>query len=214
MINDRIFREYDIRGIAGVDLNSEAAIAVGKAFGLFLKESNPNARRVSVGRDVRHSSEDLADGIKEGFISAGLDVCDIGVCPTPVQYFSLFDLDLDGGIMVTGSHNPPEYNGFKLSAGKKTIHGKDIQKLKEIINKADWKPAERAGTIERQDTVKAYKEYMLKEFSYLNDSRYKKLKIIVDAGNGTAGPIVPEILSAIGCEVIPLFCELKVRVDF
>jgi len=112
MISERIFREYDIRGIAGKDIDRDTAVSLGRAFGSFVKRSNPTAKHLSVGRDVRLSSEDLASGIIEGMISTGIDVYDIGVCPTPVQYFSLFHLDLDGGIMITGSHNPPEYNGF------------------------------------------------------------------------------------------------------
>lgn len=207
MINDSIFREYDIRGVVGKYLNKEAAFSIGKAFGSFVKMENPGARRVSVGRDVRLSSNDLATGIIEGIISTGIDVYDIGICSTPLQYFSIFHLGLDGGIMVTGSHNPPEYNGFKISVGKETIHGKDIQKLKEIILKHEWYISDNKGSVESYNITDAYKKYMLNEFSYLNGSQYRRLKVVVDAGNGTAGIVVPEILDAIGCDVVPLYCE-------
>ena len=110
-------------------------------------------------------------------------------------------------LWLQGAITRLEYNGFKLSIGKRTIHGEDIQRLKEIINKGDWKQPDRRGEVEKQDIVNAYKEYMLKEFSYLNGPQYKKLKVVVDAGNGTAGIVVPEILSNIGCDVIPLYCE-------
>jgi phosphomannomutase len=107
---DKIFREYDIRGVVGTDLDEGFAFSLGKAFGSLLKKVNAGAKYVSVGRDARVSSEALAANIIKGIISTGLDVCDIGLCPTPLQYFSIHRLNLDGGIMVTGSHNPPEYN--------------------------------------------------------------------------------------------------------
>lgn len=208
MLNEKIFREYDIRGIAGKDLTREISVLIGKAFGFYLKEINPQAKRVSVGRDVRLSSEELASGIIDGITSMGLDICDIGICPTPVQYFSLFHLNLDGGIMVTGSHNPPEYNGFKVSIGEKTIYGDDIQKLRNIVFEKAWSGRDNEqGKVEKYDIIGAYKNYMLNEFSYLNDSKFRRFKVVVDAGNGTAGVIAPEILSSIGCDVIQLYCE-------
>lgn len=112
-VNERIFREYDVRGVLGKDLDKDIACWIGRAFASFVKEKNPRAKTLSVGRDIRNSSDNLASGIIEGIISTGMNVCDIGVCPTPVQYISLFHLDLDGGVMITGSHNPPEYDGFK-----------------------------------------------------------------------------------------------------
>ncbi|TAL25373.1 MAG: phosphomannomutase/phosphoglucomutase [Nitrospirae bacterium] len=207
MLDDRIFKEYDIRGVVGKDLDRDVAVFIGRAFSSLLKKINPKAKCVSVGRDVRLSSEELASGITEGIISSGIDVYDLGICPTPLQYFSIFHLNLDGGVMVTGSHNPPEYNGFKLSIGKTTIFGKDIQRLREIIINEEWILSGKKGQVEDYDIVDAYKRYMLKEFSYLNDSGFKTYKVVVDAGNGTAGIVVPEILSSIGCDVIPLYCE-------
>lgn len=207
MISERIFREYDIRGVVGKDIDRDTAVSLGRAFGSLVKRSNPTAKHLSVGRDVRLSSEDLASGLIEGIISSGISVYDIGVCPTPGQYFSLFHLDLDGGIMVTGSHNPPEYNGFKLSLGKETIHGRDIQSLKEIIQQEDWVTSSHKGKVEQYDILSAYRDYMLKRFSYLGEDKYRKLKVVVDAGNGTAGVVVPDILERMKCEVIPLYCE-------
>lgn len=206
-IDGAIFRKYDIRGIVGESLDKDIAYNIGKSFGSLLLNMNPNAQKVSIGRDVRLSSEELASALIDGIISTGLDVYDIGICPTPLQYFSIYHLNLDGGIMVTGSHNPPEYNGFKLSIGKDTIHGETIQTLKEIIQKDAWANAGKRAVINKYDIIKAYKEYMLNEFSYLARGGYKKLKIVVDAGNGTAGIIAPELFRQIGCEVIPLYCE-------
>jgi phosphomannomutase/phosphoglucomutase len=213
MIKDGIFREYDIRGVAPEELNAETAFALGRAFALFLRRRNPQATRVSVGRDVRLSSAGLAAALIKGIRREGLSVVDIGVCPTPLQYFSLFRLGLDGGVMVTGSHNPPEYNGFKISVGRETIHGCDILRLRDIIRDElpVASPDDRApageGRLETFDIINEYTGYMLDEFSYLGGPQYRRLKLVVDAGNGTAGPVAPRILSAMGCEVIPLYCE-------
>jgi len=204
---DNIFREYDIRGIAGEDITRDTAFLIGKASAHFLKQANPEAKCVSVGRDVRTSSPDLASGAIEGIVSTGIDVQNIGTCPTPLEYFSIFDNGLDGGIMITGSHNPPEYNGFKINIGKDTIWGNDIQKLKEIIMRQDWQTTGKDGKVEDFDIVSRYKEYMLGEFLYLANPKYKKLKVVLDAGNGTAGIVAPGIAQAIGCDVIPLYCE-------
>lgn len=207
MINERIFREYDIRGIVGRDMNKDTAVCLGRAFGSLVRMKNPAAKYVSVGRDVRLSFESLASGIIEGILSTGVGVYDVGVCPTPAQYFSLFHLGLDGGVMVTGSHNPPEYNGFKLSIGKDTIHGRDVQVLKEIIQRQEWITSTKEGRFACYDISAAYIEYLLKEFAYLKGGSFKRLTVVVDAGNGTAGLIAPRVLKKIGCEVIPLFCE-------
>jgi phosphomannomutase/phosphoglucomutase len=207
MFHDKIFREYDIRGVVGRDYDEDFAFSLGKAFGSLLKASNPGAKRASVGKDTRLSSEALASNVMRGIASSGISVYDIGLCPTPLQYFSLHHLNLDGGIMVTGSHNPPEYNGFKLSIGKETIFGEEIQKIREIIrrNVSSVDPA--VGHIERYDVLTEYTEHMRKRFSYLSGKEYRRVKIVVDAGNGTAGIVAPPILKSMGCEVIPLYCE-------
>ena len=206
LMNDRIFREYDIRGVVGKDFVADFAFSLGRAFSSLLRKANPEARRVSVGRDTRLSSEELASNIIRGIVASGIDVYDIGLCPTPLQYFSLYHLGLDGGIMVTGSHNPPEYNGFKLSIGKETIFGEKIQEIKEIMEK-NAQSGNIKGTASTCDIVGAYSDFMLKRFSYLGDKRYRTLKVVVDAGNGTGGIVAPQILEAMGCEVIPLYCE-------
>ena len=207
MLTDKIFREYDIRGVVGRDFDEEFAFSLGKAFVSLLKEANPRAERVSVGRDARLSSEGLAASITEGIASTGMNVYDVGLCPTPLQYFSLHHLELDGGIMVTGSHNPPEYNGFKLSVGKETIFGSMIQKIRGMILEKAWNESLDRGRVERYDILAAYKDFMVKRFSYLSGMDYRRLKVVIDAGNGTAGIVAPEMLESMGCEVIPLFCE-------
>lgn len=207
MINEGIFREYDIRGIVGKDLSRDLAILIGRSVVSFIKMKNPSAKCLSVGRDIRHSSADLASGLIQGIISTGMDVCDIGICPTPLQYFSLFHLNLDGGIMVTGSHNPPEYNGFKICAGKDTIHGNDIQRIKELILREERICSAQSGIVKNYNIVDAYKSYMLNEFQHLRDVKYKKLRVVIDSGNGTAGIVAPDIINKIGCEVFPLYSE-------
>lgn len=207
MIPGQVFREYDIRGIAGTELDGALARAIGRAFGTYVLRTRPEARRVSVGRDVRLSSEDLARHLVQGLVSTGLDVYDVGVCTTPVQYFSIFHLDLDGGVMVTGSHNPAEYNGFKLSVGRDALHGGSIRELREIISSGSYLTAAREGTVIGFDMVSAYKAYMREQFSYLDSPRYRRVKVVIDGGNGTAGIVAPDILRDIGCEVIPLYCE-------
>lgn len=205
--DSKIFREYDIRGVVGEDLDNSLAFSLGKAFSTLLKKENPVAEKVSVGRDARISSKELAAHIIKGITATGINVCDIGFCPTPLQYFSIHHLDLDGGVMVTGSHNPPEYNGFKLSIGKETIFGEKIQKIKEIMKKGSGKDAPLQGRIERYEIIPAYHDFMVERFSYLSKETYRKLKVVVDAGNGTAGVVAPSILEAMGCEVVQLYCE-------
>jgi phosphomannomutase/phosphoglucomutase len=207
MLDDKIFREYDIRGVVNKDIDEGVAFLLGKAFGTLLKQVDTHAEKVSVGRDARLSSDALASQIIKGINSVGIHVIDIGLCPTPLQYFSLFHLNLDGGIMITGSHNPPEYNGFKLSIGKDTIFGREIQKIREIIQQGNWHQSNKEGGTEEYDIVSSYVHYMNKRFSYLAENKYKSLKVVVDAGNGTAGIVAPDILKTMGCSVIPLFCE-------
>ena len=206
-MNEKIFREYDIRGVVGRDLDEDFAFSLGRAFGSLLKRVNGNAKQASVGRDGRLSSEALAAKIIKGILSTGINVYDIGLCPTPLQYFSIHHLNLDGGVMVTGSHNPPEYNGFKLSIGKETIFGDEIQKLKEIIQKGEWVEDQGTGHVEQYDILTKYKDFMVSRFSYLSGKDYRRLKVVVDAGNGTGGIVAPVLLEAMGCEVIPLYCE-------
>lgn len=208
-MNKSVFREYDIRGIVETDLTEWFSFSLGRAFGQYVREQIPGPVSLSVARDVRPSSECLAQSLIEGLTSIGIDIYDLGVCPTPLQYFSLFTLNVKGGIMITGSHNPPEYNGFKLSIGQETLHGEAIQDIRKImISRNNHVPNNsRKGAVINVDIVSSYRKYMLERFSRLSDRKYRRLKIVVDAGNGTAGTIVPELLEYTGCEVIPLYCE-------
>lgn len=205
-INEGIFREYDIRGIVGTDLTYELSVKLGRAYAIYLKEIIPEAKGISIGHDARESSPIFAQGLAQAISKAGITVYNLGQCPTPHQYFSIHHLRLDGGIMVTGSHNPPEFNGFKISVGHDTIHGSAIQRIKRLmIDEADTSVKE--APIIDYDIFTPYMEYMLERFSYLSDTKFPSIKVVIDAGNGVGGLAAPKILEKIGCEVIPLYCE-------
>lgn len=213
-IKPSIFREYDIRGIAGRDLSVEFAELLGRAYATYMNGRKPVAGRqrltVSVGRDCRLTSDAYADGLISGLRRGGLDVIELGVCPTPLTYFSLFHLDIDGGIMVTGSHNPGDYNGFKICVGRDTLHGHQIQELRAIIEKqlVTQPPAPKGGegNLSHYEIIPPYWEYLIK-----NARGLKSKKIVVDAGNGTAATVAPELFKRLGAQVIPLFCDLDGR---
>lgn len=204
MIEPMIFRQYDIRGVWGKDLTAEAVGAIGRAFAFYLKDKlNKDTITVSVGRDVRKSSPGMFDVLSGALLSSGINVIDIGMCPTPLQYFSLFHLPVDGGIMITGSHNPPEFNGMKLSLGKETLYGEKIQEIRKLVESgASSASSSGAGTLSTYDIIPAYSEYVKKGFGTLEG-----LKVVVDAGNGTGGVVGPALIRGLGAEVIELYCE-------
>ncbi len=208
-MNDRIFREYDIRGVFGEGLTLDVTELIGKAYAARLKSiRGREGLKISVGRDVRLSSMALRDALVRGIRAMGVNVVDIGECPTPLQYFSIYHLKLDGGIMVTGSHNPPEYNGFKLSIGRETIHGGEIQGLRRIIEEGRFEPEVVEGRMEAYDIVSAYLDYQLNTFDGLRRALKKRpVRIVTDAGNGTGGLVVPALLRELGCDVVELYTE-------
>ena len=201
-INPQIFREYDIRGIVDKDLTPDVVRKLGQGFGTHMAKSGFN--KLAVGRDGRLSSKAFGEALIEGLISAGCDVVDIGVCPTPVYYFSLFHLNKEGGMMVTGSHNPPEFNGFKVSVGKTTIFGEEIQNLRRLIEKGEFTSGK--ANLSESGVIRPYQKY-IKENIRLN----KKMKVVIDAGNGTAGVVAKPLLKDLGCEVEELYCEIDGR---
>ncbi len=195
-----MFREYDIRGKVDEDLTVEVAEAIGKAYGTMIKRSG--GKRVVSGRDGRLSGPKLHNALIKGILSSGVDVVDIGITPTPVMYFSLFHLpEIDGGIQVTGSHNPPEFNGFKICVGKETIYGEQIQELRELIEKQDFETGR--ASKEDFDILPHYLSYLEK-----NIELSCPLKIVLDCGNGVTSLTAPHIFRSLGCEVISLYCEV------
>ncbi|MEK6580027.1 MAG: phosphomannomutase/phosphoglucomutase [Bdellovibrionota bacterium] len=212
MIKPSIFREYDIRGIAEKDLNAEFARYLGRAYASFISGRKTVVGRarplVSVGWDCRLTSDTYAKALVQGLTESGINVVRLGTCPTPLTYFSVFSKNLDGGIMITGSHNPADYNGFKICVGKDTIHGNQIQELRSLMEKHAAQPIQPGptGSISDFKVIPAYIEHLLK-----NARGLKKKKIVLDAGNGTAGTVAPELFKRLGAEVISLFCELDGR---
>ena len=176
-----ILREYDVRGVVGKTLSTEDAKALGQAFATIAAEQG--AKKLAIGRDGRLSSPDMAAAVAAGITAAGLDVVDIGRCPTPCLYFAVYHLDTDGGIMITGSHNPPDYNGFKMMMGKKPFFASDIQRLGEVAGAGAFR--EGSGSIETTDISEAYVARMAEDYRAGKD-----LTVVWDCGNGAAGPEV------------------------
>ena len=199
-MNPLVFREYDIRGIADTDFDSDFAVTLGRAYGTYAR--GQGRRRVAVGRDCRLTSEKYAAALRYGLCASGLEVLDIGVCPTPLMYFALHHYDLDGGLQVTGSHNPSEHNGFKICLGKITIHGEEIQELRKLIDRGVFVSGQ--GKEEPAAIIPPYQEFVSRQFDHLP----REIAVVVDAGNSTAGPVAPAIFRALGCRVSELFCDL------
>lgn len=199
VVAKHIFRQYDIRGIWGEDLTENVANLVGKAYGTFVRRNG--GKRVVVGHDNRASSPPLRAALVDGLLSTGCDVIDIGETLTPILYFARHNYGAEGGVMITGSHNPPQYNGFKLCWGVGTLFGEQIQHIREMIEACDFETG--SGTLTLRDAKSDYYNWIAEHIK-LGE---RKLRVVVDAGNGTAGPIVPPLLRRLGCDVIELYCE-------
>ena len=201
-MNPGIFREYDIRGLVDQDLTEEVVCMLGQAFATHLAAQKKHC--ISLARDGRLSSPRLRQSLLQGLKAGGLEILDIGLCPTPVFYFSLFHLDREGGIMITGSHNPSEFNGFKICVGKETIHGEEIQKLRRLMEAKAL--IQGNGSCSSGDVIPAYRNFLLN-----NIQIKRKMKVAVDSGNGTAGAVAPKVLKDLGCQVIELYSEVDGR---
>ena len=202
-ISPTIFREYDIRGLVDQDLTEEAVLLVGKALGTRIRAAG--GRRAAVGRDARLSGERFARQMIAGLCSTGVDVVDLGVVPTPLTYYAAFTLDVDGICMITGSHNPPEYNGLKVGVGRTTYHGEEIQALRRLSESGKF--ATGTGKVEARDVVGPYRADVRSRLRF----GPRKLKVVVDAGNGTGGVVAVPLFESLGLEVVPLFVEMDGR---
>jgi phosphomannomutase/phosphoglucomutase len=201
-LNPKIFREYDIRGIAEEDFDTDFARALGGALGTRARRAHPDKTpTLTVGRDCRATSDTYAEAVIAGILGTGANVVDIGMVPTPLLYFSLFELDVDGGVEITASHNPSEFNGFKICQGREAIHGDAIYSLRAEMQAGDF--ASGQGSSRKLDVLPAYIDFCQKEIGQLA----RPLKVVVDAGNAAAGPAAPQVLRALGCEVVALYCE-------
>lgn len=194
-----IFREYDIRGLFQEELSEQTVRELGLAMGTYYHDNG--AGRICVGRDCRLSSPDLSEWLIDGLLGSGMNVVDVGMVPTPLLYFSLQREDLDGGIEITGSHNPPEFNGFKICLGKMSVFGEEIQKIREIGESGDFRRG--SGRVEKTDINDSYVQYLQEN---IQPGPFKR-RVVVDAGNGIGGPIACEAYKRMGFDVIPLFCE-------
>tara|TARA_Y100001001_G_scaffold83083_1_gene81104 strand:- start:11916 stop:13283 length:1368 start_codon:yes stop_codon:yes gene_type:complete len=200
-MKSHIFRQYDIRGIVGEDLDAEVTEAVGRAFGSRVRlDSSLRSPTVAVGYDNRLTSPSLADGLIAGIRSAGVDVVDVGTVPTPVLYWSEVTLGADAGVQITGSHNPPEWNGIKMTHGGSSLYGDAIQDLLRSINESDFTSG--SGGYERVTVLDRYVDDIAGRFNL-----ERPMRVAVDCGNGTGSILAVRLLEAIGVEVTPLFCE-------
>lgn len=198
-VNPEIFRQYDIRGVFGQDLTLDDANLIAKAFGTFLR--NKGEKAAIVGRDNRASSPALREQIVQGLKETGIDVIDIGIVVSPIFYYSTHLFDIPGGIMITASHNPSEYNGFKIQYDGRTLYGDELLDIKKIADRGEF--ASGLGSIALAYPSDDYISH-LKEKLCLGE---KQLKVVIDCGNGTAGLFAPKLFRELGCEVIPLYCE-------
>jgi phosphomannomutase / phosphoglucomutase len=200
-MNRNIFRQYDIRGKAESDLTDDVTRALGRALGTFYRRKGQ--RRIAVGRDCRLSSPRLHAVLTGAMMEAGLELVDIGVVPTPLVYFAVFHLDLDGGVQITGSHNPPDENGFKMMTGKASLFGADIEKLLAMIDASDFElPG--GGTIRETDVTPAYLGFIEGNI----DVPRKDIRFAIDAGNGSGGPTAVAAMKAAGLDPIALLCDM------
>ena len=199
-LKPEIFREYYIRGIVDKDLDPANVELLGKGIGTYFRQKGKT--EAVLAQDCRLSSQSYSEAIIKGLHSTGCQVIDLGVIPTPLLYFTIYHKKKEAGVMITGSHNPPEYNGFKIMVGEDTLYGEEIQKIHQII-KDETFVEEKEDLKSSYDIKPEYTDYVTK-----NISLDKKLKVVLDAGNGTAGVVAAPILKNLGCEVIELYCEM------
>jgi len=199
-LKPEIFREYDIRGIVDKDLNQGTVELLGKGIGTYFRQKGK--KEVLLGKDCRLSSQPYSEALIKGLHSTGCQVIDLGIIPTPLLYFAIYYKKKEAGVMITGSHNPPEYNGFKIMVGEDTLYGEEIQKIYQVIKNKNFFE-EKEDLKSSYDIKPEYIDYVTKNIRF-----EKKLNVVLDAGNGTAGVVAAPILKNLGCEVIELYCEM------
>ena len=199
-VPEHIFRQYDIRGLVDNELTPEVSEGVGRAYATLAAQRLGRHPRIAVGQDNRPSSPALAEGLIGGLNSSGADVVDIGTVPTPTLYWAEKTLPTDGGIQVTGSHNPPEWNGIKMTLQGMSVYGDQIQALKHAILERDFGEGE--GASERVDVLGDYVADLAGRFDLA-----RSVKVVLDCGNGVGSLVGVELLEALGAEVVPLYCE-------
>ena len=198
-MNPEVFREYDVRGVVDKDLTEDFVVDLGKAIGTFSRRSG--VQTMTLGRDCRLTSESYHAAMARGLMSTGIDVIDIGLCASPILYFSIRHLETDGGIMVTGSHNPPEFNGFKICVGPDTIYGDDIQQLREIMEAQNYETG--GGSMQTRSVTAPYQDHIFNGVTVR-----KGLAIGVDGGNGVGGHFSLPLFERLGCSIMPIYCDM------
>jgi phosphomannomutase / phosphoglucomutase len=197
-LNPEVFREYDVRGVVDIDLSPDSVYLLGQAIGTYAV--GRGAKTMVLGCDCRLSSESYRDAVGRGMLSTGIDIIDIGLCATPMLYFAIRHFGTDGGIMVTGSHNPPDFNGFKICIGPDTIYGEEIQRLRQIIENGAF--ASGTGVSVVRQIASIYEDYLFDHVKVKPD-----IKIVLDGGNGVGGYFALPLLKRYGCRVSEIYCE-------
>ncbi len=197
-INPQIFREYDIRGVVDEDINNEIIEKIGKAYGTYMNKLGKET--VSIGRDCRLSSPAFSEAMIKGMLSTGLNIIDLGMVTTPMVYFSLFNIDVEGGVIITASHNPSQYNGIKLCVDKDSIFGQEIQKIGKIATEENF--ATGNGKVETTDITESYLNFLRNNFDIKPG-----IRVAIDCGNAMVGTVAPRILNDFGCELTELYTE-------
>lgn len=201
-INPYIFREYDIRGVVANDFPPDFVQALGRGFGTFVRRQG--GKEITISGDVRLSTPDLIYVFKNGILETGVDVIDIGIIPTPVNYYSMFKLDVAGAVQITGSHNPPEMNGFKLSFQKAAVYGKQIQEIKNLLINDDFEQGK--GTEVKYKLLEEYISMIIEKISF-----GREMKVAMDCGNAAACLAAPKIFKALQVNITELYCEVDGR---
>ena len=198
MVNKYIFREYDIRGKVVDDFPPHVVTLLGRSFGTFVKRNG--FREIALSGDIRLTTPDLMDHFKEGVLATGTDVINLGLLPTPTNYYSMFKLGVGGAVQITGSHNPPEFNGFKMSMDRKAVYGDSIQTLRKFIDENDFETG--AGSEIKHDIGSDYKKMIVEKINIK-----RPMKVVMDCGNAAGSLNAPQIFKDLGIELTELFCE-------
>ena len=198
-MNDFIFRKYDIRGVVATDFTDDVVQNLGRAFGTYVVRGG--GKTVAVSGDIRPTTPGLIDNLTKGLMETGITVIDLGILPTPANYYSMYKLDVDGAVQITGSHNPPEFNGFKISLNQKAFHSEQIQDLKELIDTSDFEIGE--GHLEKNDILPTYMDMLRSKISL-----DRPLKVAIDCGNAAGCITAPTIFRELEMEVTELFCDV------
>ncbi|HEY6419700.1 MAG TPA: phosphomannomutase/phosphoglucomutase [Candidatus Binataceae bacterium] len=203
-MNPQVFREYDIRGVVEDDFDDQFVTDLGRAYATILHRAGK--KTITLGRDCRLTSDALRDLLIEGLLPSGINVVDVGVVPTPLLYFSVLNWNMDGGVMITGSHNAAEYNGFKLGVGPATIFGAEIQRVREIIERRDFVTGAGIGKLTARAVIPDYNEFIVSRFKLKQG-----LKVAVDGGNGCGGVVAAPLMKKLGVETFELYIDMDGR---